>query len=142
MTDFGAALDAGMGLVLDLPDRDPVDLLTVVGVRATEPPDAGLADLLRAHRYGLGDGLDLVAHGAPTNNDEQARSAYVGHRSPTRSRRQRARSPATAGTPTGSRPHSAYRSPRSTTSPVPPSAGPRSKSTWPPCSGPVPGATT
>ncbi|MEH1163949.1 hypothetical protein V6V47_01025 [Micromonospora sp. CPCC 205539] len=76
MTDFGEAVDAGMALVLDLPDRDPVDLLTVVGVRATEPAGDGLADVLTAHRYGVGDGLDLVAHGAPTNNDEQARSVY------------------------------------------------------------------
>jgi hypothetical protein len=79
MTDFTEAADAGMGLVMDLPDRDPVDLLTVIGVRGTESAAAGsveLASLLEAHQFGVGDSLDLVADGAPTNNADGAPSAY------------------------------------------------------------------
>jgi hypothetical protein len=80
MTDFTEALDAGMGLVMDLPDREPIDLLIVVGVRGTESAATGsaeLASLLQAHRFGVGSGLDLVADGAPTNNTETARSAHA-----------------------------------------------------------------
>ncbi|MFD8075044.1 hypothetical protein ACFV3E_20645 [Streptomyces sp. NPDC059718] len=79
MTHFTAAVDAGMGLVMDLPDRDPIDLLTVVGVRATQSAADGsaeLAGLLEAHRYGIGSGLDLVADGAPTNNTDDAPSVH------------------------------------------------------------------
>jgi hypothetical protein len=80
MTDFAEALDAGMGLEMILPDRQPIDLLTVVGVRGTESAAAGsaeLAGLLEAHRFGVGSGLDLVADGAPTNNTETTRSAHA-----------------------------------------------------------------
>lgn len=77
MTDFAGALDVGMGLIMELPDLDRIDLLTVVGVRGTQDAAAGageVADLLAAHRYG--PGLGLLRAGAPTNNSEADRSAH------------------------------------------------------------------
>lgn len=77
MTDFDAAVDVGMGLTIDLPDRDKVDLLLVFGVRGTEPPGTGpaaVARLIDAHRYGVGDTFALVPAGTPTNNSAASRS--------------------------------------------------------------------
>ncbi|NRD43905.1 FG-GAP repeat domain-containing protein [Corallococcus exiguus] len=77
MTDFKEAVRAGMGLVMDLPDRKRIDLLTVVGVRGTETPLEGsqaLQELLVAQEVSAG--LDLVPQGAPTNNTADQRSAY------------------------------------------------------------------
>ncbi|WP_028048808.1 hypothetical protein [Cellulomonas sp. URHD0024] len=79
MTDFGDALDAGMALVLDLPDQDRVDVLVVTGVRATQSATDGadeLSGLLDAHRFGLGDGLEIVVPGAPTNSTDAERAAH------------------------------------------------------------------
>ena len=58
-------------------DRDPIDLITVTGVRGTETPAddaAALAALLTAHRFHTG--LDLLPAGVPTNNTDDARSGH------------------------------------------------------------------
>jgi len=68
MSDFTEALKHGMALTLPLIDTDRIDVLTVVGVRASQGPDVSaeqLAELLTAHRYT--DGLDLALPGEPTN---------------------------------------------------------------------------
>jgi hypothetical protein len=72
MTDFTEALKHGMALTLPLTDTNRIDVLTVVGVRASQGPDVSaeqLADLLTAHRYT--DGLDLALPGEPTNRTAQ-----------------------------------------------------------------------
>lgn len=80
MTDFDVAVDAGMGVVLDLAGQDPrepLDLLTVVGVRGTQSATDGardLADLLTAHRFSTG--LDLLDPGTPTTSSDLGRSAH------------------------------------------------------------------
>ena len=77
MVDFDAAVRAGTGIVLALPDEDPIDLLVVTGVRATEDPAASAAALeavLTGHRHHAG--LDLVAPGTPTNNTDENRSGH------------------------------------------------------------------
>lgn len=69
MTDFPAALAAGMALEMVLPDDGPIDVLTVVGARGTDPVATGsasVAGLLTGHRYTVG--LDLLEPGVPTNN--------------------------------------------------------------------------
>ena len=79
MTDFDAAVEAGMAFTMDLPDRNPIDLLTVFGVCGTKSAAmtaAELAGLLQAHRFGIGDSLALVAGGTPTNNTEDAPAGY------------------------------------------------------------------
>jgi hypothetical protein len=76
MTDFDEAMRVGMGLVVELPDDGPIDLLTVVGIRGTDPPDISaddFSDLLTAHRYTVG--LDLIPPGAPTNTTAAGASA-------------------------------------------------------------------
>ena len=76
MTDFDEAVRVGMGLIVDLPDDGPIDLLTVAGIRGTDPPDIAaddLGDLLTAHRYTVG--FDLVPPGAPTNTTAAGASA-------------------------------------------------------------------
>jgi hypothetical protein len=77
MTDFGAAVDVGMGIRVPLrPDlADGLDLLLVVGVLASETAAdsaATLADLLAGHRHTWG--LDLLPYGTPTNNTAGERS--------------------------------------------------------------------
>src|SRR2546430_9672037 len=77
MVDFDAALRVGQAIVLPLPDRDPIDLITVTGVRGTERPAddaAALAALLTAHRFHTG--LDLLPAGLPANNPGDARSGH------------------------------------------------------------------
>jgi hypothetical protein len=77
MIDFDAALRVGQAIVLPLPDRDPIDLITVTGVRGTERPAddaAALAALLTAHRFHTG--LDLLPAGVPTTNTDDARSGH------------------------------------------------------------------
>ena len=79
-TDFGAAVDAGMGIRVPaaaLGPEERLDLLLVYGVRGSSSPDdsaAELTDLLQGHLYTWG--LDVVPQGTPTNNVPEARSGY------------------------------------------------------------------
>ncbi|GJF31480.1 hypothetical protein KNE206_41800 [Kitasatospora sp. NE20-6] len=77
MTDYQAAVDAGMALTLDLPPalREGIDRLLVFGVSQPPSPTAGsdaLAHLLEAHA--ATDGLAHLPPGTPTNNTDGARS--------------------------------------------------------------------
>jgi hypothetical protein len=78
LVDFGAAVEAGMALRMPLgTDVARLDLLVVVGLRASDDPGASagaLAALLDAHHYL--DGLGIVPVGTPTNNTGQARSGW------------------------------------------------------------------
>lgn len=79
MVDFDAAERAGMGIRVALPvrARTGLDLLLVVGVRATRTAPESAADLVelfRAHRFTWT--LDLVGQGTPTNNTESGRSGF------------------------------------------------------------------
>ncbi|MFG3019434.1 hypothetical protein ACGFZQ_12955 [Streptomyces sp. NPDC048254] len=79
-TDFGAAVDAGLGIRIpaaDLGASEELDLLLVYGIRgSTAPGDAAaeLTALLRGHRHTWG--LDLVPQGTATNNTPDTRSGY------------------------------------------------------------------
>ncbi len=75
MTDFGAALEAGMAISipLDAQTRKGFGELIVVGATGRTGDVEGLADLLSAHRYT--HGIDLVPQGSPTNNTDAAASA-------------------------------------------------------------------
>lgn len=76
MVDFDAAVDAGMGLRIDLTDDqagEGIDRLVVLGVRASmdaAESARALRDLLAAHHYT--DGLSFVPAGTPTNNAPDA----------------------------------------------------------------------
>ena len=79
MVDFDAAERAGMGIRLALPARARagLDLLLVVGARATRTASESVDDLVelfRAHRFTWT--LDLVGQGTPTNNTESGRSGF------------------------------------------------------------------
>lgn len=82
MTDFAAAVDAGMGIRVPLTDdqvRTGVERLVVLGVAARlDADDAATAveGLLSAHRFT--DGLELLPRGTPTNNSSDG---PAGHRS-------------------------------------------------------------
>lgn len=76
MTDFGAALEVGMGIRIPLTAemrRNGFSELIVVGAADRDGDADRLADLLGAHRYTRG--LDLVPQGSPTNNTDAAASA-------------------------------------------------------------------
>ncbi|WTW98882.1 hypothetical protein OG216_38540 [Streptomycetaceae bacterium NBC_01309] len=85
LTDFDAALTAGMALTLTVPPADPnrptvpeeVELLVVVGVDETAQPQAAanrLAELLEAHA--ATDGLGFLPPDTPTNNTETVSSGH------------------------------------------------------------------
>lgn len=79
MVDFTEAERAGMGVRVALPPiaRAGLDLLLVVGVRATRTATESvddLAELFRAHQYTWT--LDLVGQGTPTNTTETSRSGF------------------------------------------------------------------
>lgn len=82
MTDFEAAVEAGMGIRVPLTDgqiRDGVERVVVLGVAARHSPDDGatvLEKLLTAHQFT--DGLELLPRGTRTNN---APDGPAGHRS-------------------------------------------------------------
>jgi hypothetical protein len=79
-TDFGAAVDAGLGIRIpaaDLGGAEDLDLLLVYGIRgSTAHGDAAaeLTALLRGHLHTWG--LDLVPQGTATNNTPDTRSGY------------------------------------------------------------------
>ena len=78
LADFDAAVAAGMGIRCQLQaPGESFDRLIVLGVRASEAPDASAArlhELLDVQRYT--SGLGFVPVGAPTNNTGSARSAW------------------------------------------------------------------
>lgn len=84
LVDFDAAVAAGMGVRVTLPDDDPqYDLLTVVGVLHDIDAATGaqrVSEALAAHRFT--DGLDLLPAGTPTNNTPATRSAWRSTASP------------------------------------------------------------
>ena len=82
MTDFTAAIDAGLGLELPLGPitqaQRKLDLLLVYGVTESGDPAAGaaqLTSLLDSHYYT--DGVTYLAPGTPTNNTAGTPSAYM-----------------------------------------------------------------
>lgn len=76
--DFTEALRLGLAVVVPLPANvSVIDCVVVTGTRqsVSEAQNAAdLANLLLSHRYS--DGIDLLAHGTPTNNADAARSPY------------------------------------------------------------------
>lgn len=81
MTDYPTAVDAGMGVTIDLSKyrdiaEDGLALLVAVGVSQEKPAKAAnaLAGLLEAHNYT--DGLAFVPQGTPTNNTEEVASGW------------------------------------------------------------------
>ena len=79
MVDFDAAERTGMGIRIALPARARagLDLLMVVGVRATRTASESVNDLVelfQAHRFTWT--LDLVGQGTPTNNTENGRAGF------------------------------------------------------------------
>lgn len=80
MTDFQRAVDTGMALRIPLTGAQTrgFNRLVVLGLRSNLDPSSSsgrLADLLRAHHYT--DGLELLPHGAPTNNTQDVKSALA-----------------------------------------------------------------
>ena len=76
MTDFFAAVEAGMGIRIPLDAqmrKQGFSELIVAGATGRTGDADHLADLLNAHRYTRG--LDFVPQGSPTNNTDAAASA-------------------------------------------------------------------
>ncbi|MCM2393265.1 hypothetical protein [Streptomyces albipurpureus] len=80
LTDFSAAVDAGMAVTLELPAgvaRTRIDRLLVYGVGETATPDTAarsLGDLLEAHA--ATGGLSWLPPGTPTNNTDDLPSGF------------------------------------------------------------------
>lgn len=81
LTDFDAAVDAGMGLRIPLADEqvdEGVERLVVIGAKGTlgsEEAAEAMGDLFDAHRFT--DGLAVVDQGTPTNNTAGEATGYV-----------------------------------------------------------------
>ena len=80
ITDFPAAIDAGMGFRIKLTAAQQAGFtrLLVIGLRTTTNPKdscALLADLLQSHHYT--DGLELLANNTPTNNAGDTSSGFA-----------------------------------------------------------------
>ena len=81
MFDFDAAVAAGMGFRVRLTGEQAArgfDRIVVLGVRLRSSAEDGRNDfqeLLRGHAFSR-SGFELIAQGAPTNNAEDAPSAY------------------------------------------------------------------
>lgn len=84
LSNFDRAVEVGMGFRITL-DPDPTrptgfDRLVVFGLNTQITPAQGVerfGDLLQAHHYT--DGLQLLPHGAPTNNTEDTTSVVDSH---------------------------------------------------------------
>jgi hypothetical protein len=80
LTDFDAAVQVGMGIVLPLPASmvsGGIDRLLVYGVRGSDPAGVSsrrLRELFDAHAYTRG--LSYLRAGTPTNNTEEVDSGY------------------------------------------------------------------
>uniref|UniRef100_UPI0035A226D4 hypothetical protein n=1 Tax=Nocardia shimofusensis TaxID=228596 RepID=UPI0035A226D4 len=75
--DFPAAVVAGMGITLTLPEGiDHLDELFVVGVSEHAPAEAAtrLRNTLRGHAFGAG--LGFLSAGTPTNNTPETRTSW------------------------------------------------------------------
>lgn len=84
MADFKKAVDKGMGIVVDDPERymkgDKIERLYVVGIlNSADRKDSAnlLADLLENHHYSTNKGFSLVPQGTPTNNTEDDESGFA-----------------------------------------------------------------
>jgi hypothetical protein len=81
MVDFQAAVQAGMGIAIDLDEEQAsagFDRLLVFGVRVGASDlegRAALEELLQHHHVGL-DGLEILAQGTPTHNTTGNSSGY------------------------------------------------------------------
>ncbi len=77
LTDYDAAVEAGMAVTVDLQaDTRQVPPVWVVGVNRLRP-EAATAEFCRLlHKHAHSDGFEFVATGTITNNTEQARSAW------------------------------------------------------------------
>lgn len=80
IADFDRAVEAGMALRIPLTGGQTrgFNRLVVIGLRSGLDPAASagrLGDLLRAHHYT--DGLELLPHGAPTNNTQDVKSGLA-----------------------------------------------------------------
>lgn len=80
LTDFDAAVDAGMAVRIPLQapfDAEGFDRIVAIGVRSATPPEAApaaLEKLLAKHRYG--DGCGIARAGMPTNNTDTAMAGW------------------------------------------------------------------
>ncbi|MEU6381486.1 hypothetical protein [Streptomyces sp. NPDC046909] len=80
--DFRAAVDKGMGIVVDLTERgvvDPrLDRLFVLGLRLASDAAEGAAELetLIGHHQAGRQGFTLLRQGQATNNTEESRAGY------------------------------------------------------------------
>lgn len=84
MADFKKAVDKGMGIIVDDPERymkgNKIERLYVVGIlNSADRKDSAhlLADLFENHYYSTRKGLALVPQGTPTNNTEEGESGFV-----------------------------------------------------------------
>ncbi|HEX4368155.1 MAG TPA: hypothetical protein VH023_15065, partial [Rhodopila sp.] len=82
LSDFDRAVQVGMGCRIPLTGAQTRGFrrLLVFGLRTGVDPAQAAArfgDLLQAHHYT--DGLELLAHGTPTNNTEDAASGLTSH---------------------------------------------------------------
>ena len=80
VSDFDRAVSVGMALRIPLTGAQArgFSRLVVLGLRSTLDPVASaarLGELLQAHHYT--DGLELLPHGAPTNNTPEVKSALA-----------------------------------------------------------------
>ncbi len=81
MFDFDAAVGAGMGFRVPLTETQAsrgFDQIVVLGIRLSADADEGRKDfegLLRGHAFSR-SGFEILAQGTPTNNAEDAPSAY------------------------------------------------------------------
>jgi hypothetical protein len=82
MTDFDAALQAGMAFRIDLTPRQAelgFDRLYVLGLRLSATPDESRADLeqLLQHHANGQSGFAILPQGTPTNNTEEGSAAWT-----------------------------------------------------------------
>jgi hypothetical protein len=82
LSDFDRAIAVGMGCKIPLTGAQTrgFNRIVVLGLRSSLPPAdaaARFGALLQAHHYT--DGFELLPHGAPTNNTDEAPSALSSH---------------------------------------------------------------
>jgi hypothetical protein len=84
MADFKKAVDKGMGIIVNDPERymkdGKIERLFVVGVlNSADRKDSAnvLADLLENHLYSTTKGFSLIPQGTPTNNTEETESGFT-----------------------------------------------------------------
>lgn len=81
MTDFDAAVEAGMAIKIELSTTDPglgFDRVMALGVKLSADPEESkdfVEHMIQHHRYTDG-GFAIVPQGTPTNNTEEGSSGY------------------------------------------------------------------